>query len=54
MMATDRRCWCKRFDVPWCCGRYLEDAEGKIVHTPDVCYRVGDDGLPVVLEEVKP
>lgn len=34
------QCWCKKFLVPECCDRYLEDPKGKLVHTKAICYQV--------------
>jgi len=44
------KCNCGRFEVPVCCKRYLEDPEGKIVHTECICYESlldKDDSLTV-------
>lgn len=41
------KCRCdKKFDIPECCGRYLEDPEGTLVHTEKVCYRTTPAGAP--------
>lgn len=46
------KCNCDKFDVPECCGRYLEDVMGNIVHTENVCYDV-TSGTPVPLPDQK-
>ena len=39
------KCNCdKKFEVPSCCLRYLEDARGFLVHTETVCYEKNEDG----------
>lgn len=45
-------CWCGRFRVPTCCGRYLEDISGRLVHTPTVCYSQDNMGNPVPLNKL--
>jgi hypothetical protein len=45
------KCSCGRFEVPLCCKRYLEDAQGNLVHTETVCYEQGGFQLRVILPE---
>lgn len=44
------KCSCGRFEVPLCCKRYLEDAQGNLVHTELVCYEQVRTGETVSLE----